>query len=182
MEVLNTLSGALLGGLVASGILKIVFDKSLAAGLKAVHERSMLGAKAELDYRLQQLEEFYGPIYAYLKSSEVLYPLWMEGKLTEINSDIIQMFKAQNDHIQEILTNKCHLIDGDEMPEEFTAFTTSTYIWGAYCSRENEPYVPEHVAGLSQTAWPEAFQNHIYAKTHELKARLNQLYTRHKID
>lgn len=182
MENLTTLlTSAVLGGLFASGILKLFLDKSLSAILnRALHERK-IGGKAELVYREKQLEEFYGPIYSYLESNKIIYPLWLEGKLKEINYEIILMFIQQNNHINEIITNKAHLIDGGQMPEEFTAFTTSSKIWSMYCIREDEPFLPSHIADLQQVKWPERFEEHIHNKTIELKKELNEMYKKHSI-
>ena len=83
----------------ASGVLKLVLDKSLSASLSKILKRNEIGGKAELEYRERQLEEFYGPIYSYLESNKLIYPLWLDGKLTEVNYEVIKMFKAQNDHI-----------------------------------------------------------------------------------
>lgn len=176
------MSSAILGGLMASGIMKLVLDRSLSASLNKILKKNEIGGKAELEYRERQLEEFYGPIYSYLESNKVIYPLWKGKKFEEVNYEIIKMFKAQNDHINELITNKAHLIDGDKMPEEFTAFTTSSRIWNLYCIRENEPYLPEHVENLPEVKWPERFEAHIHNKTIELKSRLNDLYNKYKIN
>lgn len=141
-----------------------------------------IGGKAELEYRERQLEEFYGPIYSYLESNKVIYPLWLDGKLKEVNHEVIKMFKTQNDRINEIITNKSHLIDGDRIPEEFTAFATSSKIWNMYCIREDEPYLPEHVSNLPEAMWPEKFEENIHHKTIRLKSRLNELYDKYKIN
>ena len=172
----------IVGGLIASGVLKLVLDKSLSASLSKILKKNEIGGKADLEYRERQLEEFYGPIYSYLESNKLIYPLWLDGKLKEVNYEIIKMFKAQNDRINEIITNKAHLIEGNKMPEEFTAFATSSKIWNIYCIRENEPYLPEHVANLPEVKWPERFEDHIHNKTIELKSRLNELYDKYKIN
>lgn len=182
MELMSIMSSAILGGLMASGVLKLVLDKSLSASLSKILKENEIGGKAELSYRERQLEELYGPIYSYLESNKVIYPLWLDGKLKEVNYEIIKTFKAQNDRINEIITNKAHLIDGDVMPEEFTAFITSSQIWNLYCIRENEPYLPEHVANLPEAAWPQRFEIHINKKTIDLKKRLSELYEKYKIN
>jgi hypothetical protein len=37
----------------------------------------MLLTTADLEFRKRQVEEFYGPIYASLKLSSEIYPLWL---------------------------------------------------------------------------------------------------------
>jgi hypothetical protein len=69
--------------------------------------------EADLEYRKRQIEEFYGPIYAALKLSSEIYPLWIQGKLEEVNQDTIALFKQQNDDITTILKTKAHLMDGE---------------------------------------------------------------------
>lgn len=182
MELITVLSSAVLGGLMASGVLKLVLDRSLSASLSRVLKKNEIGGKAELEYREKQIAEFYGPIYSYLEANKVIYPLWLDGKLKEVNYEVIKMFKEQNDHIIDIITNKAHLIDSEKMPKEFTAFTTSSKIWNMYCIRENEPYLPEHVANLPEVKWPKHFEEHIHEKTIELKRRLNELYDKYKIN
>lgn len=181
MEIISIVVSAVSGGLIASGVLKLVLDKTLSASLSKVLKKNEIGGKAELEYRAKQLEEFYGPIYSYLESNKVIYPLWLNGKLKEVNYEIIKMFKTQNDRINDIIANKAHLIDGDKMPEEFTAFVTSSKIWNLYCIREEEPYFPDHVANLPEAKWPVRFEEHIHSKTIELKHRLNELYDMYKI-
>lgn len=182
MEFIESFSSAVLGALLASGILKMFLDRSLAASLSRILKERELAGRAELEYRQAQIAEFYGPIYSYLESNKLIYPLWLEGKLSEINYDVITMFKAQNDHIIEIITNKAHLIDGNEMPPEFIAFITSSKIWNMYCIRKDAPYIPEEVANLPEVKWPESFETHIHDKTIELKSKLNNLYDKYQIN
>jgi hypothetical protein len=44
--------------------------------------------ESELEYRKAQLSQFYGPIYANLKTSKELYDIWMSGALREINKEM----------------------------------------------------------------------------------------------
>ena len=182
MDLIQNFSSAVVGALLASGILKLLLDRSLTASLTRILKEREITGRAELEYRQKQLEEFYGPIFSYLEANKVIYPLWLSGKLSEVNYEIIKMFKAQNDRIMAIIANKAHLIDGDRMPEELTAFTTSAKIWNMYCIREDAPYLPDHVASLPEVKWPERFERYIYGKTVELKSRLNELYQKYRID
>jgi hypothetical protein len=51
-------------------------------------------SQAEFEYRKQQLAEFYGPIYAYLRTDQELYHLWIGGKIYGINLQILDMFRG----------------------------------------------------------------------------------------
>lgn len=77
---------------------------------------------------------------------------------------------------------KTHLIDGNEMPEEFTAFITSAKIWNMYCVCKDSLYIPKEVAALTEVKWPERFEPHIHDKTIEPKGRLNKLYDKYQIN
>ncbi len=147
---------------------------------KALKSQEMVGY-SELEYRKQQLEEFYGPIYAYLKSNETIFHLWNGQKLTEINLDVIRVLQSQNEAIASILINKAHLVDGDSFPEHFRRFATSTTIWNSYCSRPEDPNIPQHVAVLPEARFPSEFQDYIYSKTEDLKKRLNELHEKYQI-
>lgn len=153
----------------------------LAVGIeRALHKEKLLAEK-ELEFRERQLEEFYGPIYASLKLSSMLYPLWLKGFFQEVNKDIIELFRKQNDDIVRILKTKMHLADGGECPPEFVHFMTSVTIWGMYCTRPNEPWLPPHVQQIEAVQWPKDFEHHIYTKTEELKQRLDTLLRQHSI-
>ena len=82
--------------------------------------------------------------------------------------------------IMMILKTKAHLIDGAGWPPEFTRFITSATIWNIYCSREHEPWLPEHVKRIEEIQWPNEFQVHIFAKTEQLKTRLDALLSKYK--
>lgn len=147
---------------------------------RALKAREMLGY-SELEYRKQQLEQFYGPIYAYLKSNETLFHLWNGQRLTEINTDVIKILREQNEAIALILKSKAHLVDGDSFPDHFRRFATSTTIWSLYCSRPHDPNIPTHVASLPEVRFPTEFQDYIYSKTEDLKKRLNELHKKYQV-
>lgn len=137
--------------------------------------------QSELEYRKEQLEEFYGPIYARLKLSGELYRLWMDKKLQGVNKGIIETFRQQNEEVKNIIATKAHLIDGDQIPEVFTHFMTSTTIWNWYTARPDQPWVDEDVASLPASKWPKDFETYIFAKTEELKGKLDQLHKKYGI-
>jgi hypothetical protein len=129
-------------------VIKFSAEKIIETGLQKVLHREKLLAETELDFRQRQLEEFYVPIYASLKLSARIYPLWMEGRFKKVNREIIQMFKKENDEVIQILKTKAHLVDGAEFPPAFSLYMTAASIWGMYCSRPDEPWLPPEVAAL----------------------------------
>lgn len=180
MDLVQILGVFLASALGAGAFLKFSAEKIIETGLqKALHKEQLL-TEADLDYRKRQIEEFYGPIYACLKLNSQIYPLWERGKFQEINQAVIDLFKQNNDEITMILKTKAHLIDGAEYPQEFIRFMTSATIWGMYCTRSDQPYLPEHVAALKEVKWPVEFENHIFSKTEELKQTLDILLVKYR--
>jgi hypothetical protein len=141
-------------------------------------EGSRVG-ESELEYRQTQLADFYGPIYARLKVAEELYGMFMRQELKEINLEIIQLFRSNNEAITQTITTRAHLIDGSEIPACFTKYITSVTIWNFYTSRPGQPWIDEHVAHLPQVAFPVEFRSYIIEKTEELKKRLDSLYIKY---
>jgi hypothetical protein len=180
MDLVQILGVFLASALGAGAFLKFSAEKVIETGLqKALHKEQIL-TEADLEFRKRQIEEFYGPIYSSLKLSSEIYPLWIQGKVKEVNQDIIALFKSQNDEITTILKTKAHLMDGEEFPPEFIKFMTSATIWGMYCSRQDHPFIPEHVANIDQVKWPKEFESHIFLKTEELKKNLDILLLKYR--
>ena len=180
MDLVQILGVFLASALGTATFIKFSAEKIIETGLqKALHKQKLL-TEADLEFRQRQLEEFYGPIYASLKLSSEIYPLWMEGKITEVNQDIIELFNRQNNEITTILKTKMHLMDGEDFPPEFIKFMTSATIWGMYCTRPEHPYIPEHVADIEQVKWPKEFEQHIFEKTEELKQNLDNLLVKYR--
>lgn len=180
MDLIQILGVFLASALGAGAFLKFSAEKVIETGLqKALHTETLL-TETDLEHRKRQIEEFYGPIYASLKLSSEIYPLWLQGQLTEVNQDIIALFKQQNDEITTILKTKAHLMDGGEFPPEFIKFMTSATIWGMYCTRPDHPYLPEHVKNIEQVQWPKEFEQHIFTKTEELKKTLDVLLMKYR--
>jgi hypothetical protein len=180
MDPIQFIGIILAGGLGISGIFKFSSEKIIETGLQKVLHKERLLTEADLVYRQRQLEEFYGPLYASLKLNSKLYPLWLEGKLSEVNQEVIDLFKRQNDAAIAILKTKAHLIEGSEYPPEFIEYMTSATIWGMYCTRSDAPYMPEHVANLEAVNWPQEFEVYIYQKTEELKRELDTLRIKYR--
>jgi hypothetical protein len=180
MEPIQLIGIILAGGLGLSGIFKFSSEKIIETGLQKVLHKERLLTEADLAYRQRQLEEFYGPLYASLKLNSRLYPLWLEGKLSEVNAEVIDLFKRQNDAAIAILKTKAHLIEGSDYPPEFIEYMTSATIWGMYCTRSDAPYMPDHVAALMEVRWPQEFEAYIYDKTEELKQELDALRIKYR--
>lgn len=180
MDILQIFGVFLASALGAGTFLKFSAEKIIETGLqKALHQETLL-TETDLAFRLRQMEEFYGPIYSSLKLNSQIYPLWREQKLQEVNRDIINLFKQHNDEIITILKTKAHLMDGDQFPPEYIKFMTSTTIWGLYCQRSEQPYLPENIARLEQVQWPEEFEKYIFQKTEKLKKELDNLLIKHR--
>ncbi len=180
LDVTQLIGAFLASALGAGAFVKFFVEKSIEAGIqKALHREALL-TEAELEFRKRQLEEFYGPMYASLKLSARIYPLWLAQNFKEVDKEIIALFKRQNEEIMTILRTKAHLMDGAGWPPEFTRFMTSATIWGMYCSREHEHWLPDHVKRIEEVKWPDEFQNHIFSKTEELKARLDTLLRKYR--
>ena len=112
--------------------------------------------------------------------NSLLYPLWIGGKLADVNRDVIELFKQQNDETVHLLKTKAHLIEGAQFPPEFTEYMTSVTIWGMYCTRADAPHVPEEVAQLKQVQWPAEFEEYVYGTTERLKAELDRLQLKYR--
>ncbi|HIK17364.1 MAG TPA: hypothetical protein IGS53_19015 [Leptolyngbyaceae cyanobacterium M33_DOE_097] len=180
MDLIQILGVFLASALGAGTFLKFSAEKIIETGLqKALHKEQLL-TETDLEFRKRQIEEFYGPIYASLKLNSQIYPLWIEGKIKEVNHDVIDLFKQQNDEITKILKTKAHLMDGGEFPPEFIQFMTSATIWGMYCTRKDDPNLPDHVANIQDLKWPQKFESHIYSKTEELKQTLDDLLIKYR--
>jgi len=180
MDIGQILGLLLAGALGAGTFLRFSAEKMIETGLQKALKKEMLLTETDLDFRKRQIEEFYGPIYASLKLSSEIYPLWLNQSFKEVNHNVIALFKQQNDEIITILKTKAHLMDGAEFPPEFIKFMTSATIWGMYCTRSEQPYLPEHVANIEQIKWPVEFENHIFTKTEELKKTLDTLLLKHR--
>jgi hypothetical protein len=180
MELVQILGVFLASALGAGAFLNFSAQKVIETGLQKVLHKEKLLTEADLEFRKRQIEEFYGPIYASLKLCSEIYPLWIQGALKEVNQDIIALFKSHNDEITTILKTKAHLMDGGEFPPEFIKFMTSATIWGMYCTRPDQPYIPEHIADIEQVKWPKEFESHIFTKTEELKKTLDILLVKYR--
>jgi hypothetical protein len=105
----------------------------------------------------------------------------MDHKLQEINLDIVELFRRQNEAIVDILTTRAHLIDDAEIPKVFTKYMTSVTIWNFYTARPEQPWIEPHVAALPEVKWPQDFDTYIGSKTQELKRRLDELHRKYTI-
>jgi hypothetical protein len=141
------------------------------------YSRSDVLWRGELTFRQQQLAEFYGPIYAFVKSQEDIYQLWIRKLMEEKNFDVKKLFSTQNAKIRELIIAKAHLIEGSVMPDAFIRFFTSTLIFDLYAATTNEGQVPLHLKQDPRSAYPMDFNDHIIRVTEALKARIESLNT-----
>ena len=120
---LGTFTTGVLTGLGASALLAALFKRFLEEGIanwfKTIQQARGIVGQAEIQYRQQQLSEFYGPLYAYLKGLEVLYRLWMAGKLHHVNEAVKANFRQQNQAMLNVIRAKAHLIDEETFPHQY---------------------------------------------------------------
>jgi len=157
----------------------------LGAGIEhffaiALQSRDRVGTSA-LEFRKQQLAEFYGPIYAYCKLYDQVVDLWTARKLPDIDLGVIDLFKRQHEKIIEILTTKLHLVEGGSPPPEFTQFMTAVTLWNLYTARPGQHWVPAEVEALPQAKFPREFDEYIFRTTEKLKKDLDDLHKRYGI-
>jgi hypothetical protein len=180
---LSSLATGVLTGLTTSALVVILLKQFLAEGIsdlfKRIQQARGIVGQAEIQYREQQLSEFYAPLYAYLHGNQPVYDLWMAGRLHHINDALKANFREQNERMLDIIRTKAHLIDEGVFPKEFSRFLTSVTIWNLYTSQQDG--LPADVAGLAETKFPLEFQKYIYEKTENLKANLERLYRKYGI-
>ncbi|MGB7923481.1 MAG: hypothetical protein WCF57_09570 [Pyrinomonadaceae bacterium] len=157
------------------------FDKQLEAirhelGVDA--KTRELTLKSQIEFKERQLAEFYGPIYALLKRGDPIIKNWKLGRLKDVGQQIkVKLIKANN-QIEEIILNRSHLIEGDEISDSFIGFLTHVTVLHAYVDAGYE------VVPLSKEQFPEAyfnedFANEIFRTTISLKRELHDLYIRY---
>lgn len=113
-------------------LLKSLFGDGLKHFLAvSLQNRDIVGT-SELEYRKQQLAELYGPVYAYVRLNSRLFESWMNGSLKEINLQILELFRRQNEEIINILSTKVHLLEGSSLPAGYIQFMSAVTIWNIY--------------------------------------------------
>jgi hypothetical protein len=152
----------------------------LTEQVKADVASGSLATISELEHRKQQLEQFYGPIYAYLKLGAGLYSIWRTGRLSEVNEAVLRIFRMHNDNIAEIITRKAHLIEGDAMPVVLQGFMTSAVLFNLYTDREGATAGPT-TEQMPEAKWPDEFERYIFHTTERLKGELDGLYHKHSM-
>jgi hypothetical protein len=178
-----TFATGVLTGFGASALLAALFKRFLEEGIanwfKRIQQARGIVGQAEIGFRQQQLSEFYGPLYAYMKGSQPIYDLWMAGKLHHVNDPVKARFREQNECMLSIIRTKAHLIDEGVFPSELARFMTSVTIWNLYTSQQDG--LPQEVAQLPEAVFPREFQEYIYAKTEDLKAKLESVYEKYGV-
>jgi len=141
-------------------------------------KREIIG-RTQIEHRRTQLAEFYGPLYAYLKSSETIFNFWIHGKLSGINENIKARFREANEEMVHLIRTKIHLIDEPEFPPEMMNFVSSIAIWNMYTSKQDG--LPEEIAHLPGVEFPKEFRDYIFNNTERLKRTLDQLYEKYAV-
>jgi hypothetical protein len=179
----GTFATGILNGIGASALLAALFKRFLEEGIsnwfKTIQQARGVVGEAEIRYREQQLAEFYGPLYAYMKGSEPIYNLWMAGKLRHVDEPLKARFREQNEYMLKIIGTRAHLIDEGTFPSELARFMTSVTIWNLYTSQQDG--LPQEVAELPAASFPKEFQAYIYTETEDLKAKLEKVYRKHGV-
>jgi hypothetical protein len=143
--------------------------------------RSDFLSRSELAFREKQLAELYGPAYGVLRSQRRIYELWRAEQMNQVNYEIKQLFKRQNEFIRQLIINKAHLIEGAVMPKGFTDYATSTLVFDLYAAPTDEGRIPDHLATLDDVKFAMNFYDHIVVTTESLKARIEALYEQNAI-
>ncbi len=89
-QIIGAIAASLLG---TTAFLRFSAEKVIEASVEKVLHKEQMLTEADLEFRQRQLEEFYGPIYASLQLSSQIYPMWLAGKIPDINSDVIELFR-----------------------------------------------------------------------------------------
>jgi len=132
---------------------------------------------AEIAYRQRQLAEFYGPIYASLKLSELFWPLLMDGKIQSIRDPLMDRIRTENDMMLKLLQTKFDLVEGESIPECFATFATAILFFNLGTKIGLNNMSPLDVHALKESEYPRKFYEYIYETTEKLKRRLEELYT-----
>lgn len=141
--------------------------------------RDDYGWRSELAFRERQLSEFYGPVYAIVKSEKEIFDLWSERKMDEVNFQVKQFFHQHNVMVRDLIVNKADLIDGATMPDCFVRFFTDTIIFDLYAVPTNEGAVPNHLKEDQRVRYPFDFDEHIITTTERLKSRIAALHKKY---
>lgn len=175
--------GALLLGSVF--LFKITFERLLDKKMDVFRQSLQidtkireLTVKSQIDFRERQLGEFYGPIYALLQRGKPVYRLWNEGRLSEIDEEISELFFEANNTVVNIILQKSHLISGAEIPRSYTLFLTHVAVWHGYTKTEHEG-VPISREEFPEAYYPVEFEENIFAATERLKKELFDLHSKY---
>ena len=137
--------------------------------------------RSELDYREQQLREFYGPAYGILKTENDIYDLWMKRQMDDVNWDVKKYFHNDNNMIRELIIKKAHLIEGETMPDCFVKFITNSVVFGLYAVPSENGAIPAHLEENPRVKYPFDFDTHIIETTERLKARIELLHKKYAL-
>jgi hypothetical protein len=180
ISILTGLLSGIAGGIGAAWLIKKFIGRGIDHFFaRALQARDTVG-RSDLEFRKLQLSEFYGPMYAYAILGQEVFDLWMSGKLSDINSEIIALFRKHNEEMIKILTTKLYLVEG-ELPPEVTRFVTVVTLWNIYTARPDQPWFPEHIKALPEAQYPVEFDEYIYKTTKKLKQTIDSLHKKYGI-
>ena len=178
-------SAAVLGGIFffAQESFKNILSRRLESfkhdlGVEAT--RRQVALQSQIQFKERQLSEFYGPTYALLRRIRPIDELWNAGKLQAISDAAVEVICDSNNRIADIILSKCHLIQGDKIPESYTHFLTHVAIWHAFLKSPLRGW-PETPA-LPEAYYTTDFEKDIYGTTETLKRELYQLYQRYGLE
>jgi hypothetical protein len=140
--------------------------------------------QSELEYRKQQLAEFYGPVSALLISDLLIWQRLKSGELKDVAEQSVELLRNINDEIKSILINKTHLMEGPEAPNLIFNALPNAMRWNSYAllvQRDIQHNVRFHEHVLNNPPWSDEFLSYIAGKLDELKKRLDDLYGRFSI-
>jgi hypothetical protein len=135
----NTITGLLITQSVllivaiVGGFFKLNYDRKLlqsqtAAKIKEIEHNII--KQTELEFIEEQLSAFYGPIQMLLRTNESLFKKSFDTDVWEsVRKNILL---PNNNKIAEIIVNKIHLLEGNEIPPSFIRFIEHAYLWDAY--------------------------------------------------
>jgi hypothetical protein len=174
-----TLTVAILGAVVTALGWLITHILSISA------ERRRQRLIAQLEYTKQQLEELYGPIAFLILEGQQTFrdlfaaqgwevPLPLDKELSKQESQIWFFwvehdFFPRNKKIQELLSSKTHLIEGERVPESFLTFLDHYNSWYINHLRWQEQGI--EYGWHSKIGWPNSFDDDILSTFRKLKKR-----------
>ncbi len=180
-EFLSQAFGLLLGGGLLLWVGKTMLEKAIQTKLEMESDKISLVRHRDLDHKVSQVHELYGPLYGLLKTNRKIYDLWMAGELGEINLKVKQLFKANNEMANKLIIEHAHLVEESPMPESFIRYATSSQVWSMYCADTEDGALPERLSNHPDVRWCQEFEDYIFTSYERLSKELADLYALYEI-